>query len=238
MASLGSRELLKFPAGLNASDTLINGVHFNLSTLNHYNYTYHSNKTLSNASNCWLVFDDFTPTLLSNGTFVNGTSCYDPYYGIGQRSILSIVFSCLFLASVVFTTVNLRKHGRLFLPSEKRFKAIGRRWQWYWMFFVAACGAISGFTGIDIDRDYLQSISLVLQNFFYFLMIPSTLATVWEGVRHWGSWQERQMVDRDAFSLPQEGTRDRKEFWMPLIFYLFAFLVSGAFVSHSESHRS
>jgi hypothetical protein len=91
----------------------------------------------------------------------------------------------LFFISLVFTLVNLRKHGRLFLPSEKRFTAIGRRWQWYWMIIVGAFGAVSGLTGLDVDRSYLQSLSLVVQNFFFFLIIPSILAAVWESVRHW-----------------------------------------------------
>lgn len=39
-----------------------------------------------------------------------------------------------------------------------------------------------------------------------------------------GSWQERQLCDRDPFSLPQDDVRGKKEFYMPLIFYLFAFL--------------
>lgn len=39
-----------------------------------------------------------------------------------------------------------------------------------------------------------------------------------------GSWQERQIVDRDQFSLPQDDKRAKTEFWLPLIFYLFAWL--------------
>ena len=95
------------------------------------------------------------------------------------------MFACLFALSIVFTLINLRKHGRLFLPNEKRFRAVGRRWQWYWMLFVAACGMISGITGIDVDRDYVLSMPIVLQSFFGCLMIPGILATVWEAVRHW-----------------------------------------------------
>lgn len=53
------------------------------------------------------------------------------------------------------------------------------------MLFVAACGMISGITGIDVDRDYLQSIAIILQSFFSYLMIPGILAAVWEAVRHW-----------------------------------------------------
>jgi hypothetical protein len=42
-----------------------------------------------------------------------------------------------------------------------------------------------------------------------------------------GSWQERQIYDQDPFSLPQDDARGKKEFYMPLIFYLFAWLVRG-----------
>jgi hypothetical protein len=39
-----------------------------------------------------------------------------------------------------------------------------------------------------------------------------------------GSWQERQIYDRDPFSLPQDDRRGKVEFWLPLVFYLFAWL--------------
>lgn len=178
------RELIEFPPGANSTN--INTVSFNSTALALYNYTfYDGNRTLSNGSNCWLAFDAYKPTILTNGTFINGTSCYEPYYDISRRGGVGIMFACLFGASIIFTLVNLRKHGRLFLPNEKRFRAVGRRWQWYWMLFVAACGMISGFTGIDVDRDYVLSLPIILQSFFNCLMMPGILATVWEAVRHW-----------------------------------------------------
>ncbi|MCJ1287830.1 hypothetical protein MMC26_007182 [Xylographa opegraphella] len=205
--------------------SIINSDHFNVTTLNYFNYTFYEfNSTISNASACYLVLPNLHPTVLSNGTWVNGTSCYDPYYGIGLRGSLGILFACLFAASITLTLANLGKHGRLFLQQEKRFGAIGRRWQWYWMCFVAACGIIGGASAVDVDRDYLQGLAIILQSFFFYLMIPGLLGVVWEEVRHWGSWQERQAYDQDPFSLPQNDKRSRKEFFMPLIFYLFAWL--------------
>lgn len=185
------RDLLAFPPGDNTTETIINNIHFNRTALDFYNYTLYSNDTLSNGSNCWLVFDAFQPTMVPNGTFFNATSCYDPYYGVSSRGGLGIMFACLFGMSIMFTLINLRRHGRLFLPNEKRFRAVGRRWQWYWMLFVAACGMISGITGIDVDRDYVLSLPIVLQSFFYYLMIPGILATVWEAVRHWYTYSLR-----------------------------------------------
>lgn len=179
------RELVSFPSGSNSTDTVINQIHFNRTALDLFNYTLYSNNTLSNQSNCWLTFDLFQPSMLSNGTFINATSCYTPIHDIRTRGGLGILFGCLFGLSILFSLINLRKHGRLFLPNEKRFRAVGRRWQWYWMLFVAACGLISGFTGIDVDRDYLQSMAIILQSFFNALMMPGILATVWEAVRHW-----------------------------------------------------
>lgn len=85
---------------------------------------------------------------------------------------------------------------------------------------------ISCITGIDVDRDYLQDLAIILQSFFYMCMGQAAVAAVWEGVRHWGSWQERQIVDRDPFSLPQDDKRGQMEFYMPLVFYLFDFMVS------------
>lgn len=40
-----------------------------------------------------------------------------------------------------------------------------------------------------------------------------------------GSFLERQMVDEDAFCFPQDDKRAKIEFYVPLVFYLFAFLV-------------
>jgi hypothetical protein len=185
MGLINVRDLLQFPTGDNSSDTIINGVHFNLTALNLHNYTIYSNGTISNASKCYLIFDNYKPYMFANGSFVNGTNCYAPYYGIKTRGATSIVFAVLFAASIVFTLVNLRKHGRLFIREDKRFRAIGRRWQWYWMCFVAACGIISCLTGVDVDRYYLQSIPIILQSFFFSLALPGTLAMVWEATRHW-----------------------------------------------------
>ena len=74
-----AREWLPFPGnGDNNTDTVFGGIHFNTTTLNHWNYTYYSNRTLSNVSECWLVFEPYEPQLLrTNGSFVNATSCYN-----------------------------------------------------------------------------------------------------------------------------------------------------------------
>jgi hypothetical protein len=183
MGFINIRELLQFPG--NATDTVINGVHFNRTALDLWNYTIYSNGTISNASSCYLIFNQYQPIMYSNGSWVNGTSCYNPYYGIGTRGALSITFAALFALTIMFTLMNLRKHGRMFLKENKRFRIVGRRWQWYWMSFVAACGIISCITGVDVDRDYLQSIAIMLQSFFFTLMLPGTLAIVWEATRHW-----------------------------------------------------
>jgi hypothetical protein len=39
-----------------------------------------------------------------------------------------------------------------------------------------------------------------------------------------GSWQERQIVDADQFAFRQDDRRAKTDFWLPLIFYLFAWL--------------
>lgn len=225
MSLINPRDLLPFPPGDNSSDTLVNGIHFNLTTLQHWNYTYYSNNTISNGSLCFLLFKPYTPHLLQNGTFLNSTSCYSPIEPLKTRSIIGLAFSCFFTLSIVFTFINLRKHGRLFLPTEKRFRAVGRRWQWYWMLVVAAFGIISGIMSVDVDRYYLPELPIVLSNFFWFMMLPTTMAIVWESVRHWGSWQERQMVDENPFLLRQDDWRSKVEFFLPLVFYFFAWMV-------------
>ncbi|TVY89590.1 Uncharacterized protein LAWI1_G004920 [Lachnellula willkommii] len=224
MGLINVRDLLAFPQGDNTTDTLIGGIHWNLTTLKHWNYTYYSNGTLSNGSLCFLLFEPYTPHLLQNGTFLNSTSCYSPIEPLQTRSKVGLGFACLFAMSLVFTFINLRKHGRLFLPTEKRFRAVGRRWQWYWMLAVAAFAIISCITGVDVDRYYLPELPIVLSNFFWFLMLPTTMCIVWESVRHWGSWQERQMIDPNPFLLRQDDRRSKVEFFLPLVFYFCAWM--------------
>ena len=40
-----------------------------------------------------------------------------------------------------------------------------------------------------------------------------------------GSWQERQICDAHPFSLPQDDSRSRTEFYLPLVFYTFDWLL-------------
>ncbi|QDS71545.1 hypothetical protein FKW77_005454 [Venturia effusa] len=218
------RDLLAFPEGDNQTDTIINGLHFNTTTLKHWNYTLYSNNTLSNNSKCYLVFDQWKPTILNNGTWVNGTTCYVPIQGIAERGKLGIAFAALFAVSIMFTLINLKKHGQQFLREDRRFRLTGRRWQWYWMLVTAACAIVSCVTSVDVDRDYLQDLALVLQSFFYVLMFLGLLAIVWEATRHWGSWQERQIVDIDPYTMKQDDRRAKIEFYLPLVFYAFWWL--------------
>ncbi|CAI6339085.1 unnamed protein product [Periconia digitata] len=225
LSVLEARGLVPFtPSDINKTQTIINGVTFSLDALREFKYELYSNHTISNESNCYLAFDRFKPWMMDNGTWVGETNCYIPYYGIGTRGKASIAFGVAFGLTIMFTLVNLNKHGRLYIREDKRFRAVGRRWQWYWMLFTAACGMISTLTGVDIDRFYVQQLPIILQCFFFMLMIPGVLAMVWEAVRHWGSWQERQIVDADPYGMPQDDRRSKFEFWIPLVFYLFAWI--------------
>jgi Protein of unknown function (DUF2434) len=186
MGLINLRDLISFPTnGDNTTDTVINGVHFNLTALRYWNYTLYSNNTISNTSSCYIIFDQYQPSMLSNGTWINGTTCYVPIFGLKERGKLGVAFATIFAVGILPTLLNLRKHGTQHLREDKRFRIIGRRWQYYWMLFVAGCGIISTLTSLDVDRDYLQQIAIVLQSLFYFLMVPGALAMVWEATRHW-----------------------------------------------------
>lgn len=162
--------------------------------------------------------------MLDNGTVINGTSCTSPIEGIEVRGGLGIAFAVLFGAVLPLCLVQLKKHGASHLPVEKQFRLVSRRWPWYWANFTAAVGIISGFMAIDVDREYIPGIAIILQNFFYYLMLPTALAAVWEMTRHWGSFQERKILDDDPFHFPTEDRRSKIEFYLPLVFYLWAFL--------------
>lgn len=228
MGIVNIRELLEFPTNPdNSSDTVVGGVHYNLTTLKQWNYTYYSNGTMSNNSWCILSFDEYTPKLLyANGTFVNSTTCYSPINPMGTRGKIGIAFTVFYAISIMFSLIHLRKHGRLFLPAEVRFRPVGRRWQWYWLIAAAALGMVAGIGSVDVDRYYLPEFPIVLTNLGYFLQLICVMGAVWEGVRHWGSWQERQLIDPNPFVLPQDDRRGKTEFYLPLIFYMFNFLVS------------
>ncbi|KAI2631184.1 hypothetical protein GGS21DRAFT_168221 [Xylaria nigripes] len=212
-----------WPPGDNATDTVIWGVHFNVTTLNHFNYTlYEGNWTISNWSRCHLIDPPYTPPLLlNNGTFVNSTSCYLATLPSGKRADIGIAIAVIFAFSLIFVLVNLTRHGKLYLPAEKRFYAIGRRWQWYWAIMVCVFSLIGLFAGIDVDRYRVVELPLVLNVFFWYLTNMAALALVWESVRHWGSWMERQFIDPNPFVLQQTDRRGMFEFWLPLFYYLW-----------------
>lgn len=226
MPLFDARDILAFPGGDNATDTVIGNIHLNLTTLEHWNYTYYSNGTLSNGSWCLLTFEPYQPALVfPNGTFLNVTWCWSPTEPIGVRAGVAIGYAVLFGLALILTMVNLTKHGKLHLPAEKRFFPIGRRWQWYWAAWVCATAMISLLTTVDVDRYFLPELPIVLTSFFWYLMQMGAIAVVWEAVRHWGSWMERQFIDPDPFVLREDDKRAQVELYVPLLFYLFLWLV-------------
>ncbi|EFQ27386.1 hypothetical protein CGRA01v4_04461 [Colletotrichum graminicola] len=223
--ALHARALLGFPPGANASDTVLAGVHFNRTVLSFWNYTLYTNGTLSNGSNCYVVESPYTPVgLLPNGSFVNSTWCYDPINPIGPRAGVGVGFGVVYGLALVLVLACLTKHGRSHLPVSKRFYPVGRRWQWYYAILVCVAAFISLFTNIDVDRFYVVGLPIVINSFFWYLLQQFTMALVWEAVRHWGSWSERQAIDPDPFSLREGDRRSKVEFWAPLWFYFWLWL--------------
>ncbi|KAL5627976.1 hypothetical protein BROUX41_002724 [Berkeleyomyces rouxiae] len=216
---------IPWPAGDNDTDTIFGGHHLNLTLLKQWNYTLYENHTISNFSKCKMVLEPHFPkAIFTNGSFANSTTCYRALNPIGPRAKTGTAFVVLFAICLFFILPCLRKHGRLHLPVERRFFPIGRRWQWYWGSFVCACGIIGMFANIDVDRYYLPSIPIVITSFFWYLAQLGTMALVWEAIRHWNSWSERQWIDPNPFAYPQFDQRGMFEFWLPLVYYLFLWL--------------
>ncbi|GKT82378.1 hypothetical protein Ct61P_00228 [Colletotrichum tofieldiae] len=215
------------PPGANASDTVLGGVHFNRTVLDFWNYTLYTNGTVSNGSNCYVTEQPHTPVyLFPNGSFVNSTWCYDPINPIGTRAGVGVGFGVVYGMALMLVLANLKKHGKSYLPASKRFYPIGRRWQWYYAIMVCVAAFISLFTNIDVDRFYVIGLPIIINSFFWFLLQQFTMALVWEAVRHWGSWSERQAIDPDPFSLREGDRRSKIEFWTPLWFYLWLWLAA------------
>ncbi|KAG6017929.1 hypothetical protein E4U41_004097 [Claviceps citrina] len=215
-----------YPPGENATDTLIAGVHLNATALDLANYTFYpGNRTLSNGSDCYLAFTPHQPAFVHpNASFVNATSCYSSVYAMGPRGFAGIGLAAVYALAIVLSLVCLAKHGALYLRVTGRFYPIGRRWQWYWACFVAACALVSLFSSVDIERFYLQDLPIVLAVFFWYLVCVGTMALVWEAVRHWGSWLERQYIDPNPFVYREDDQRARIEFWLPLWFYFWVWM--------------
>src|SRR5262249_55605046 len=154
--------------------------------------------------------------LFENGTWVNASTCYTSTQPIGTRGFTGIGFATAFGVSLVLILTCLAKHGRHYLPHERRFYPIGRRWQWYWGCFVCACAIAGLFMNIDVDRFHVQGLPIIVTTFFFYLMCMGTTALVWEAVRHWGSWQERQYIDPNPFVYPDDDKRSKIEFYLPL----------------------
>lgn len=222
--------VIPFPPGDNDTDTVFGGTHFNLTALEELEYHLFANQTISNDTRCFLAFEPYTPTYMyPNGTFRRFRSCYTAIHPIGPRAKAGLGVGALYALALLFIILALRKHGPLHLPKEKRFFPISRRWQWYWGSIVCAFALISLFTNIDVDRYYVMEIPIILTCFFWFLMQMAAMALVWEAVRHWGSWNERQMVDADPFRIREEGRRYNFELLIPIWFYLWVWLVWGPF---------
>ncbi|KAF6824843.1 hypothetical protein CPLU01_10609 [Colletotrichum plurivorum] len=220
-----TRDVLPYPAGLNSSDTVLGGVHLNLTVLEFFNYTLYSNDTVSNGSNCYITTPKFAPAaLLDNGTFVNATWCYDPVQNIGPRAKAAIGVAIPYAIALMLVLACLKKHARLYLPTTKRFYPVGKRWQWYYGSMVCVAAFIGLFTAIDVDRNWVVGLPIILNSFFWYLMQQFTMALVWEAVRHWGSWSERQFIDPDPFTLREGDKRSKFEFWLPLWYYLWLWL--------------
>ncbi|KJZ73435.1 hypothetical protein HIM_07229 [Hirsutella minnesotensis 3608] len=223
---LAIRDMSRAPPGDNATDTIFGDHHLSLTILKFFNYTYYPiNQTVSNDSHCYLTFKPYEPAYLyENGTFINATWCWSATEPIRARGYTGIGGAILYGIGLVLTMSALAKHGALYLPASTRFTPIGRRWQWYWGCFVCACALISLLTNIDVDRYHVQELPIVLTTFFWFLICQGTMALVWEAVRHWGSWLERQYIDPDPFVYRQDDRRAMVEFWMPLWFYFWVWM--------------
>ena len=220
-----ARDVVDWPT--NGTEVDIGGVQFNLTALRYWNYTEYSNQTVSNESDCYLLMPKYLPALIhSNGSFVNATTCYSSIYPIGPRGFIGIGFAVFYALAIVLTLTVLAKHGALHLRTEKRFYPIGRRWQWYWALFTCACALISLLTNIEIERYFLQDLPIIICVFFWFLMCQGTVAIVWEAVRHWGSWLERQYIDPNPFVYSMDDRRAKIEFWVPMFFYFWLWMVS------------
>ena len=215
---------------------------FNNSLLNQFNYTIYPNGTLSNTTKCVLVFGRYRPTMLSNGTILNGTSCDSPIEPIAVRGGLGIAFAVIFAALILWIVVNMRKHGASHATdpfdggARLRFRLVERRWMWYWALITAITACVSGFMAIDVDREYITGSSIVLQSVFFWVTLPTCLAAVWEMTRHWGAFEERKILDDDPYAFRTdnagagegrcagESGRQKWEFWLPLLFYPLAFM--------------
>ncbi|KAK9368770.1 hypothetical protein V1509DRAFT_60498 [Lipomyces kononenkoae] len=208
-----------------SSPVIINS-NYNDTVLQDYGYELYGNGTLSNGTDCYLSFGQFLPFIAENGTVFNGTVCDYPYYGIKARGAVGLVFATLAILLLPASMYNLRRHGARHVQYEhKRFRLIGRRWQWYWLFLVHVLSAVAGFLSIDIDRDYIQGTSLTAYGAIYSTILPVCLASVWEMTRHWGSFEERRRFEADPFRYRHNDVRSKVHLFMPLIFYLFGFLL-------------
>ncbi|KAF3940698.1 hypothetical protein ABW19_dt0201869 [Dactylella cylindrospora] len=197
---------------------------FNATLLKEYGYVIYSNNTISNSSNCFLAFGGYIPTIISNGSVYNSSSCETPVREIRTRGILGIVTAVIFAFLLIFSLMSLRKHGQSFLPAEKRFRLVGRRWPWYWCIVTTTVGMISGFTSVDVDRVWVLGTAAIFHFIFYICTLPTCLAAIWEMSRNWASFEERKGVDEDFFRFRQDDKRSKIEFYEPLIFYLLNFL--------------
>ncbi|KAF5522040.1 Uncharacterized protein CGCA056_v006155 [Colletotrichum aenigma] len=238
---LSLRDLLPLPDGANASDTVLGGVHFNRTLLDFWNYTLYSNNTLSNGSNCFLTQQPYTPVaLLPNGSFVNSTWCYDPIRSIGPRAKAGVAIGVVYAVALMLILACLKKHGRQYLPTTKRFYPVGKRWQWYYAILVCVAAFISLFMTIDVDRFWVVGLPIIINSFFWYLLQQFTMALVWEAnffliiPRNWGEIEKQRSPDQTAARAEPNATDVR--FKVATFCLVICWLTIVASLRHSILH--
>ncbi|KAF4832877.1 hypotheticall protein [Colletotrichum tropicale] len=241
MHLLHFRDLLPLPDGANASDTVLGGVHFNRTVLDFWNYTLYSNNTLSNGSNCFLTQQPYTPVaLLPNGSFVNSTWCYDPIRSIGPRAKAGVAIGVVYAVALMLILACLKKHGRQYLPTTKRFYPVGKRWQWYYAILVCVAAFISLFMTIDVDRFWVVGLPIIINSFFWYLLQQFTMALVWEAnffliiPRNWGEIEKQRSPDQTAARAEPNATDVR--FKVATFCLVICWLTIVASLRHSILH--
>lgn len=160
---------------------------YNLTTLSRPPFRlthYPSNRTLSNDSECYLLYPPYLPILFPNGTLTSTTSCFSPVNGIEIHGILGLAFGLAFVGILFFSVLGLNRLSSNQQMTTWHGDRLSSRAVHYWQILTSLVALLSAFISIDVDRYPVLGLPMILQSAFFTCIPAALLPTVFEAVKH------------------------------------------------------
>lgn len=182
-----------------------------------YNYSVYSNGTISNFTNCYLINDEHTPIIESDGMIYNGQSCDSPVKSLASHGAVGIVTACFCFFLIPLLLVNIAKYWKGKPPLLKR------RMEFIWITLLILALAVGGFAYIDVDRNLVQGAAMKIFSFTFQTALPISIAILWHVISTYGFglYRQRIVVGKHAAHFSLDHWIFVVEYYAPIVFYVF-----------------